>query len=138
MKNLTQGIGSCQVCKRAHLVHQEHLFQQTNFNKASGKLIVDEVSTVFVDKNDKVWAGTWGGGLVSFDGTTWSKIVKSTTGWASDYITSISTDNNGNLWVGTYGGYAKFDGTYRDWETDRKSTRLNSSHEFVSRMPSSA
>ena len=28
--------------------------------------------------------------------------------------------------------------TYRDWETDRKSTRLNSSHEFVSRMPSSA
>ena len=29
-------------------------------------------------------------------------------------------------------------GSYRDWETDRKSTRLNSSHEFVSRMPSSA
>ena len=29
-------------------------------------------------------------------------------------------------------------GWYRDWETDRKSTRLNSSHEFVSRMPSSA
>ena len=27
---------------------------------------------------------------------------------------------------------------YRDWETDRKSTRLNSSHEFVTRMPSSA
>ena len=24
------------------------------------------------------------------------------------------------------------------WEQDRKSTRLNSSHEFVSRMPSSA
>ena len=28
--------------------------------------------------------------------------------------------------------------SYRDWETDRKSTRLNSSHEFVYRMPSSA
>ena len=27
---------------------------------------------------------------------------------------------------------------YRDWETDRKSTRLNSSHRSVSRMPSSA
>ena len=27
---------------------------------------------------------------------------------------------------------------YRDWETDRKSTRLNSSHEMPSRMPSSA
>ena len=28
--------------------------------------------------------------------------------------------------------------SYRDWETDRKSTRLNSSHEIPSRMPSSA
>ena len=29
-------------------------------------------------------------------------------------------------------------GVYRDWETDRKSTRLNSSHSRASRMPSSA
>ena len=29
-------------------------------------------------------------------------------------------------------------GWYRDWETDRKSTRLNSSHSRASRMPSSA
>ena len=29
-------------------------------------------------------------------------------------------------------------GHYRDWETDRKSTRLNSSHRSLSRMPSSA
>ena len=31
-----------------------------------------------------------------------------------------------------------FDDLYRDWETDRKSTRLNSSHRSLSRMPSSA
>ena len=30
------------------------------------------------------------------------------------------------------------DTRYRDWETDRKSTRLNSSHRSLSRMPSSA
>ena len=29
-------------------------------------------------------------------------------------------------------------GAYRDWETDRKSTRLNSRHSAKSRMPSSA
>ena len=29
-------------------------------------------------------------------------------------------------------------GNYRDWETDRKSTRLNSSHSGEARMPSSA
>ena len=32
----------------------------------------------------------------------------------------------------------KANGIYRDWETDRKSTRLNSSHSAKSRMPSSA
>ena len=34
--------------------------------------------------------------------------------------------------------YLKGHPRYRDWETDRKSTRLNSSHEIPSRMPSSA
>ena len=38
-------------------------------------------------------------------------------------------DNNSNI--------SKWE-PYRDWETDRKSTRLNSSHEIPSRMPSSA
>ena len=34
--------------------------------------------------------------------------------------------------------WAILDAKYRDWETDRKSTRLNSSHSAKSRMPSSA
>ena len=33
---------------------------------------------------------------------------------------------------------SKIQAWYRDWETDRKSTRLNSSHSAKSRMPSSA
>ena len=37
-----------------------------------------------------------------------------------------------------YVGSAFGGARYRDWETDRKSTRLNSSHEIPSRMPSSA
>ena len=36
------------------------------------------------------------------------------------------------------GGDLDVDELYRDWETDRKSTRLNSSHRSLSRMPSSA
>ena len=46
-----------------------------------------------------------------------------TTELASDDSKTENTDN----------GYI-----YRDWETDRKSTRLNSSHSAKSRMPSSA
>ena len=35
-------------------------------------------------------------------------------------------------------GMNRYNTQYRDWETDRKSTRLNSSHRSLSRMPSSA
>ena len=35
-------------------------------------------------------------------------------------------------------GASPSNAVYRDWETDRKSTRLNSSHRSLSRMPSSA
>ena len=50
---------------------------------------------------------------------------------------TIVTDQNSIKWK----LYADKDGkwaVYRDWETDRKSTRLNSSHSGESRMPSSA
>ena len=40
--------------------------------------------------------------------------------------------------VGTTGDSYDNALAYRDWETDRKSTRLNSSHSGESRMPSSA
>ena len=63
------------------------------------------------------------------------------------------TKNSQMLWASwdnsnAYGGaiqireYGNVNNTqsdwYRDWETDRKSTRLNSSHSAKSRMPSSA
>ena len=49
--------------------------------------------------------------------------------WGGDIIVT------GKLNVG---GVLTNAGGYRDWETDRKSTRLNSSHSAKSRMPSSA
>ena len=46
------------------------------------------------------------------------------------YFAGVSTRKMNHLFVDL--------GLYRDWETDRKSTRLNSSHSAKSRMPSSA
>ena len=43
-----------------------------------------------------------------------------------------------SLDMGSIVAGTKYRGNYRDWETDRKSTRLNSSHSAKSRMPSSA
>ena len=47
--------------------------------------------------------------------------------------------SEGLLYLHREFGFAlRFWDKYRDWETDRKSTRLNSSHITRSRMPSSA
>ena len=55
---------------------------------------------------------------------------------------SVLGDDYKSLTLGdALDNYKYFDKTewlYRDWETDRKSTRLNSSHSGESRMPSSA
>ena len=52
------------------------------------------------------------------------------------------TQQIGGKWGISYSGgkdsTVVLDLAYRDWETDRKSTRLNSSHSAKSRMPSSA
>ena len=47
-------------------------------------------------------------------------------------------DDTGQEWSVTLNNSYGYISGYRDWETDRKSTRLNSSHEIPSRMPSSA
>ena len=62
----------------------------------------------------------------------------------SGYINSVQGGNDKGFIIKTGSGsdttYLCDYGilTYRDWETDRKSTRLNSSHSAKSRMPSSA
>ena len=43
-----------------------------------------------------------------------------------------------NIFSQVFYTFSSYLGAYRDWETDRKSTRLNSSHLKLSRMPSSA
>ena len=51
---------------------------------------------------------------------------------------NIFKQNNTQITTGKYTNRINNMEKYRDWETDRKSTRLNSSHSAKSRMPSSA
>ena len=53
-------------------------------------------------------------------------------------ITKDDLDGYDTVIIDTAGRMSIMVESYRDWETDRKSTRLNSSHEIPSRMPSSA
>src|ERR1051326_4493069 len=66
-------------------------------------------------------------------------------GFVKGLISSIAQTPDGYLWLGTEFGLIRFDGVKRvPWQPptdqhlpDRKSTRLNSSHIPLSRMPSS-
>ena len=57
---------------------------------------------------------------------TENDIIGSAPSGCSYDVSGVKKDGGGTTWK------------YRDWETDRKSTPLNSSHSAKSRMPSSA
>ena len=84
------------------------------YNPKNKQLYLSEViSAGFQDKDSKeiIWA---------VDTKTWEKTK----------IAEVIIPNYNAIFMGM--------SLYRDWETDRKSTRLNSSHSRASRMPSSA
>ena len=54
------------------------------------------------------------------------------------YDEALAAKNVKNAAQNTLNSATSIKACYRDWETDRKSTRLNSSHLKLSRMPSSA
>ena len=81
----------------------------------------------------------------------WCKLTDATNKSAhfKIYVNSrLETSENGFFYINSNRIYTKItpeelkakyaEAGYRDWETDRKSTRLNSSHSAKSRMPSSA
>ena len=57
-------------------------------------------------------------------------------GLSQSNVKAIIQDSYGFMWFGTKNGLNRFDGT--SIVQDRKSTRLNSSHDRQYRMPSSA
>ncbi|MDP4175671.1 MAG: two-component regulator propeller domain-containing protein [Bacteroidota bacterium] len=80
----------------------------------------NEVLSTAVDKNNVIWFGTNGAGLVSYDGKKWETYNKSNAGLPSDYITAIAFDSRGNKWIGTNNGIAVFDGS--TWKTYKNSS----------------
>lgn len=56
-----------------------------------------------VDRKGHVWAGTWGGGLASFDGKRWTNYTTQE-GLPGNHVFMLYRDPKGLLWVGTNNG----------------------------------
>lgn len=68
------------------------------------------VLAIAVDRQGTVWAGTWGGGLSRFDGSTWHNLATSD-GLPGNHVYSLHHDDSGTLWVATDHGVARRDKT---------------------------
>ena len=67
------------------------------------------IVSLAVDRAGVVWAGTWGGGLARFDGTTWKNFTV-TDGLPGNHVFMLHQATNGELWIGTNNGLARRNG----------------------------
>ena len=75
-------------------------------------LSVNTINTIYKDKAQRIWSGTFGGGLMQVE-LKGGQIVKNKSitiedGLSSNKILSILEDREGNLWFGTYVGLNQF------------------------------
>jgi len=70
------------------------------------------IVSMCLDQSNRLWIGTWGGGLSMFDPET--QVFRNYTvkhGLPGNYILAIKEGSDGNLWIGSNKGLSKFDGT---------------------------
>lgn len=72
------------------------------------------VFSILVDNRDQsIWAGTWGGGVARFADNQWQNI-NDQQGLIGNIVYAIAQEKEGTLWFGTNKGLARFDGT--NWQ----------------------
>lgn len=86
------------------------------------------VFSILVDRNDTVWAGTWGGGASYYDGSQWRNYT-SKDGLAGDVVYSIAEGRDGSLWFGTDRGVSRFDG--KQWYSYGRKDGVLSDHVYA-------
>ncbi len=78
---------------------------------ANSELPTNSIHNIVFDDSNVAWIGTWGAGLVKFDGKSWTVYDTANSPLPYNTIYSIVVDNNNIKWIGTFGGgLARFDG----------------------------
>ncbi|MBW6480368.1 MAG: response regulator [Bacteroidales bacterium] len=86
----------------------------------------DDISAIVQDGEGNLWIGTYGAGIVRFDGSYFSHFDQET-GLPDNHILSLFIDKEGIIWIGTrLGGLIKFDGRNYTIFNDQNGLRNNS------------
>lgn len=86
--------------------HHAKQKQEMGLEKVDVAYNPNYIVSLAVDAEGIVWAGTWGGGLSSYDGRAWTQYTVSE-GLPGNHVFMLHIDPKGMLWVGTNNGLAK-------------------------------
>ena len=103
-------------------------FVITSFTRNEG-LLSNSVSSIFQDKKGTIWFGTGGGGVLRYDGETFTHFTKNE-GLCNDYVLSILQDKDDNIWFGTRFGLSKLKAETLDVILSQKDTPLFVNYEY--------
>lgn len=82
--------------------------QYTNYSLYNKKLTTNTTLCLHLDKSDRLWVGSEGGGIYLYDRKTDHFEEKNAEyNIPGDMVGSIEEDTNGNLWLGTNAGLVK-------------------------------
>ncbi len=85
------------------------------------------VFSICVGRDDRIWAGTWGGGVGIFDGKSWKNLTRKD-GLAGNVVYAVIEDKQGYMWFGTSGGVSRYDGV--NWLTFTRKDGLLDNHVY--------
>ena len=82
---------------------------------ASGKPTYNPnyVFSVLADRDDNIWAGTWGGGVSRYKDGAWTNLMEKD-GLAGNIVYAITQAQDGSYWFGTNQGLSRYDGNRWD------------------------
>ncbi|MFN2396085.1 MAG: two-component regulator propeller domain-containing protein [Bacteroidales bacterium] len=97
-----------------------------SFYTRSQGLNQDDISALLQDNDGNIWIGTYGAGIIRYDGTYFSH-YDTQSGLPDNHILRLYLDNEGNIWIGTrVGGVIRFDGKYFTVFNDQNGLTNNS------------
>lgn len=76
-------------------------FDGVKFTSYIGHGLNNTIYSIIEDESHQIWIATYGGGLVCFDGKTFTQYTKKD-GLPTDTLFSVMQDHQGSLWIGTY------------------------------------
>ncbi|MBL7644787.1 MAG: hypothetical protein JNK74_01230 [Candidatus Hydrogenedentes bacterium] len=68
-----------------------------------------EVREFVEDRQGRIWAASWGGGVARIEGSSWTS-YREAEGLASDWVRGLALGEDGTIWVSTPGGLCYFQG----------------------------